>query len=1607
MEEANRSKKSLPPYTNLKSSNILDDGSSVEESSLSAPNLSNTARGSLPPSKAAEIAPSDRLSAFIVQLPRYVDVITRHFDLLVVEMLAKVLLSDIAEKEARSSGENGEKGRISDGSASSPSVRATHPQVSPELRSAFLTMGFVGVKRVVDAIWASICSVPRCHAEYLLSARDAEVPPLPVQSDSVSGSTSCGPLGNSTTSEIFFNGAGSGSRYNSHFAPSILEPRRDSKKMANRGLTTIVVDDHSAGGACATNAGTAAAASPIINLPSINQTLRGELQNCSASPLTATALNTLSCNSDCKVHLQPQVLLSLQKESAKKQYSFCQSYGLSCNSQLLQHLLQELYMNPNTLCNIPQQIPLSPVPTCSTVGASNPYLSSKAINSPSPPTNSQRLSTDAFQRRYFSTTAPKNTLSPTCCGNGSSSFTPYTNPTGSLALGGSGTDLTPPSASPMNGAPLPSIKAPCGAGGSGELVGASPPLTISINDYPEILTVANTMDFQRDDKGASLKLLKSIDGIREALCLVLVHYHLSEQDIVTFVFLFTETLFEACQRVSAGTSPIFVSTAVVLPLITQWFDQYMLPTYLNAKEILQWTVAGGISHRTAHRYTPSSSDDGPGRALPLTAKSTSGNFSQAGSGSSYCLDHPLSPSTPTLSQEPRRLALAAHRFFKNVCPLRYVDPRLCMNSSHTPTLFQESLTRYASFVIHSTDLVYLQPSGNPSDMRPSSPLSSHGNYSMEWSSSSKMWSIRTRLIALRGHYLYVYSAMASTSTLTEGSGEPQSVEEDLDAATGPSPYDSPITILDLSRHAGSSLYLVSGPHDVESVTLRTPGRASGWKEQPVWNLPSPSDINSSASTAPHAAVHASEMLRAGGPMPSSSPQAGPPEETEVLRTYDTRKEVQLLTVPYAAPSSPSTGSTAAPPALLQWLSAHHHKSITCGPIRQRMYPIRVLCGNELHHFLFQSPGSRAKWYKVIYEISNMHHNKKRLIDVTSSFCNMSSFIRNRFPYPVGPGAFECVSMLGAGTYGHVLLVKHKLTRKKFAMKVVEKSSFVCLRSIIEVRREHAILDSMDCPYIMKLHDTYQTDTCVYFLLDFLSGGDLLKHIQSAPDHHLSENMSRFIIAEVAIALEHLRVRGIVHRDLKGDNLVMDAEGHVVVTDFGFAKRITVDRSNDKVFPAVPSASSCDQLATVAQCASFSAGSSALPPHGTNSLRYHLEPEDPTLLIPQHNRCGTVAYIAPEVLRSSHQAEGYGLEVDWWSLGVVFFTLLTGLFPFFKENPRETTNEILNNPVRFPHEMRGGKNLNLSKEAQHLVLHLLEKQPERRITSLQELKQHPFFKGFDWEACEERRLLPPQELHLDLYAAPAPSKEVVENLKRRVEWVTQMQLEPPSDPPERLPGEGPSPYQTSEGQLKEYQRHTKELEEIGKRFGLSTPESHVLENDIFNPIFTRQERCGSDRDLFQVVHDAASLKGERGQDPTAGIENEVNADYIPHAPLTPALLGQGLSSEDGVVNTTMSGSFTWISNGNGSVFRSIQSPMSTPYLGFSVGSIVHPIFPLCSDSEDGDVERYGVDCEGSYAFLMDPILEDFDEDTYNSPMPLYQDNFIREGDTSMYRPCYRV
>eukprot|EP00735_Rhodelphis_limneticus_P014221 TRINITY_DN8220_c0_g1::TRINITY_DN8220_c0_g1_i1::g.10194::m.10194 TRINITY_DN8220_c0_g1::TRINITY_DN8220_c0_g1_i1::g.10194 ORF type:complete len:362 (-),score=46.25,sp/P51817/PRKX_HUMAN/57.70/3e-142,Pkinase/PF00069.20/6.2e-68,Pkinase_Tyr/PF07714.12/7.7e-37,Kinase-like/PF14531.1/7.2e-08,Seadorna_VP7/PF07387.6/0.1 TRINITY_DN8220_c0_g1_i1:853-1938(-) len=222
--------------------------------------------------------------------------------------------------------------------------------------------------------------------------------------------------------------------------------------------------------------------------------------------------------------------------------------------------------------------------------------------------------------------------------------------------------------------------------------------------------------------------------------------------------------------------------------------------------------------------------------------------------------------------------------------------------------------------------------------------------------------------------------------------------------------------------------------------------------------------------------------------------------------------------------------------------------------------------------------------------------------------------------------FEFLTTLGTGTFGRVRLVKVRpgiLDSSKpqyFAMKILKKAELIRLKQVDHIKSEKAILQMIDHPFVVNLFGAMQDEKNLYMLLEFVIGGELFSHLRKAG--RFSNEATKFYAASIVLAMQHLHSQDIVYRDLKPENLLLDSDGYLKITDFGFAKKV----------------------------------------------------EDRTWTL-----CGTPEYLAPEII----QSKGHGKAVDWWALGILIYEMLAGYPPFYDENPFGIYQKILAGKIEFP------------------------------------------------------------------------------------------------------------------------------------------------------------------------------------------------------------------------------------------------------------------------------------------------------------------------------------
>merc|ERR1712019_173562 len=263
---------------------------------------------------------------------------------------------------------------------------------------------------------------------------------------------------------------------------------------------------------------------------------------------------------------------------------------------------------------------------------------------------------------------------------------------------------------------------------------------------------------------------------------------------------------------------------------------------------------------------------------------------------------------------------------------------------------------------------------------------------------------------------------------------------------------------------------------------------------------------------------------------------------------------------------------------------------------------------------FQNMGSNGSSSK---KADHGDHIKQFLADAKEQFL---AKWEHPPPHMVTLDDFDRIKTLGTGSFGRVMLVRHKDSGKYFAMKILDKSKVVKLKQVEHTLNEKRILSAVNFPFLVSMEYAFKDNSYLYMVLHYIPGGEMFSHLRRIG--RFSESHSRFYASQIVLAFEYLHFLDLIYRDLKPENLLIDQTGYIQITDFGFAKRI-------------------------------------------KGRTWTL--------------CGTPEYLAPEIILS----KGYNKAVDWWALGVLMYEMAAGYPPFFADQPIQIYERIVSGRVRFP------------------------------------------------------------------------------------------------------------------------------------------------------------------------------------------------------------------------------------------------------------------------------------------------------------------------------------
>ncbi|PSN72782.1 kinase-like protein [Corynespora cassiicola Philippines] len=329
-----------------------------------------------------------------------------------------------------------------------------------------------------------------------------------------------------------------------------------------------------------------------------------------------------------------------------------------------------------------------------------------------------------------------------------------------------------------------------------------------------------------------------------------------------------------------------------------------------------------------------------------------------------------------------------------------------------------------------------------------------------------------------------------------------------------------------------------------------------------------------------------------------------------------------------------------------------------------------------------------------------------------------------------PENFSTLKIIGKGAFGEVKLVQRKNDGKVYALKSLVKHEMFKKDQLAHVRSERDILAESDSPWVVKLHTTFQDNTFLYMLMEFLPGGDLMTMLIKY--EIFTEDITRFYMAEITLAIEAVHKLGFIHRDIKPDNILLDRGGHIKLTDFGLSTGFHKEHEASyykKLLAGGPHKSARDNRNSMNLDQIQLTVSNRAQINTWRKSRRQLA----------YSTVGTPDYIAPEIF----SGQGYDFGCDWWSVGTIMFECLIGWPPFCAEEPHDTYRKIVDWPrnLHFPPDQQ------LGAEAEDFIRRLIC-DAEHRLGrhggahGAHEIKQHPFFRGVQWDGL--RRIRAPFE-----------------------------------------------------------------------------------------------------------------------------------------------------------------------------------------------------------------------------------------------------------------------
>ena len=328
----------------------------------------------------------------------------------------------------------------------------------------------------------------------------------------------------------------------------------------------------------------------------------------------------------------------------------------------------------------------------------------------------------------------------------------------------------------------------------------------------------------------------------------------------------------------------------------------------------------------------------------------------------------------------------------------------------------------------------------------------------------------------------------------------------------------------------------------------------------------------------------------------------------------------------------------------------------------------------------------TKWSNIIQKIQNLNINETQKLKIINEINQLESQKSRKYREKQTIREYESLKIIGRGAFGEVHVCREIKTGKIYAVKKINKNVLLKKNQVIHIRSEQQIMSKVKSPWIVDLKASFQEDDYLYLVMEFCQGGDFMNLL--IKKDILTEKEAKFYLVELILAVESIHKLNCIHRDIKPDNILIDKNGHIKLSDFGLAK------ISDNFVQS--------------QINNNNINNKKRPTHQKN-----------------YSCVGTAYYVAPEVLKKT----GYSEDIDWWSVGVIFFEMLVGYAPFCSEETKDVCYRVMN----WKQFLKIPDDVVISKEAEDLIFKMINNSNERLgKNGVEEIKAHPFFKNVDWK-----------------------------------------------------------------------------------------------------------------------------------------------------------------------------------------------------------------------------------------------------------------------------------